>query len=44
MKEATMDTTLLISIMGVLTVIAVYFWWVRGKSDNPSERPTKQIT
>lgn len=24
-----MDTPVLVSVMGVLTVVAVYFWWAR---------------
>ena len=24
-----MDTPVLVSVMGVLTIVAVYFWWAR---------------
>jgi hypothetical protein len=33
-----MEVGVLVGVMGVLTVIAVYFWWLRNKNQQPQAR------
>jgi hypothetical protein len=32
-----MDASVLVSVMGVLTVVAIYFWWARKPAAGKSE-------
>ena len=34
-----MTIPVMVSVMGLLTVVAIYFWWVRKLGEKPAETP-----